>query len=73
MPKHAQAARYLVLFISVLWIAFGVLFLAIVAIQPESGWLFKLPQWALLLPVGFLGLWGSANTTLHRTPKSRRL
>jgi hypothetical protein len=70
LPSHAQAARYLVLFISVLWCAFGVVFLIVVLIQPESGWLFKLPQWVLLLPVGLLGLWGGANPSLQLTPKS---
>jgi len=59
LPRHAAAARYMVLFISVLWCAFGGVFLAVIAIQPESDLLFKLPQWILLLPVGLLGLWGS--------------
>lgn len=59
LPRHAQAARYLVLFVSALWCAFGLVFLCVVAIQPEGGWLFKLPQWVLLLPVGLLGLWAA--------------
>jgi len=63
LPRHAHAARYLVLFISTLWCAFGVVFLVVVAIQPESGWLLKLPQWVLLLPVGLLGLWAVASKT----------
>lgn len=54
LPRHARAA---------LRCAFGLVFLGLVAIQPESGWLFKLPQWILLLPVGLLGLWGGSNTT----------
>lgn len=64
LPRHAHAARYLVLFVSALWCAFGIVFLAVVAIQPESGWLFRLPQWVLLLPVGFLGLWGAGSGTV---------
>lgn len=59
LPRHATAARYMVLFISALWCAFGIVFLVVIAIQPESDLLFKLPQWILLLPVGLLGLWGS--------------
>lgn len=59
LPRHAHSARYLVLFVSALWCAFGVVFLTVVAIQPESGWLLKLPQWVLLLPVGLLGLWAA--------------
>jgi hypothetical protein len=59
LPRHAAAARYMVLFISALWCAFGIVFLSVIAIQQEGEWLFKLPQWLLLLPVGLLGLWGS--------------
>lgn len=66
LPRHTHAARYLVLFVSALWCGFGVVFLAVIAIQPESGWLLKLPQWALLLPVGLLGLWGGFNTAPQR-------
>lgn len=58
LPRHAVAARYMVLFISTLWFAFGTVFLVVIAIQPEGGWLFKLPQWILLLPVGVFGLRG---------------
>lgn len=65
LPRHAKASRYLVLFVSGLWCAFGIVFLIVIAIQPEHGWLFKLPQWILLLPVGFLGLWGSSNLSLE--------
>lgn len=62
LPRHARAARYLVLFVSALWCAFGLVFLGLIALLPERGWLFKLPQWILLLPVGLLGLWGGYNT-----------
>ena len=72
LPRHAHAARYLVLFVSVLWCAFGVVFLAVIAIQPDSGWMLKLPQWAMLLPVGFLGLWAAGpNTALRGTPHDK--
>ncbi len=66
LPRHVQAASYLVIFISMLWLVFGIVFLVVVAIQSESGWLFKLPQWVLLLPVGFLGLWGNATSLRQR-------
>ncbi len=59
LPGHAPAARYLVLFVSALWCAFGLVFIGVVVLQPEGGWWFRLPQWLLLLPVGLLGLWGS--------------
>lgn len=75
LPRHAQASRYLVLFVSALWGAFGVVFLVVVAMQPDSGWLLKLPQWILLLPVGVLGLWahrsGSALKACDESAKSR--
>lgn len=58
LPRHMHAARYLVLFVSILWFAFGLIFLGIAATQPGSAWFVKLPQWILLLPVGTLGVWG---------------
>lgn len=66
LPRHAHAARYLVLFVSAMWCAFGLVFLGVAAIQPEAVWLFKLPQWILLLPVGLLGLWGRCGTPSQR-------
>lgn len=59
LPDHAVAARYLALFVSVLWLSFGAVFLVVAFTQPGEGLLFKMPQWILFLPVGFLGLWGS--------------
>jgi hypothetical protein len=58
LPQHAVAARYLALFISILWLGFGVVFLVIASTQPGEGLFFKMPQWILFLPVGLLGLWG---------------
>jgi hypothetical protein len=58
IPRHVRASRYLVLFISILWCTFGIVFLVIAAAQPERGWFLKMPQWILLLPVGLLGFWG---------------
>uniref|UniRef100_Q07KI3 Uncharacterized protein n=1 Tax=Rhodopseudomonas palustris (strain BisA53) TaxID=316055 RepID=Q07KI3_RHOP5 len=63
LRRHAEPSRYLVRFISLLWCCFGATFLAVIAIQPDGGWLFKLPQWTLLLPVGLLGFWGSTGST----------
>ena len=71
LPRHAHAARYLVLFVSVLWCVFGMVFLAVVFIQPESGWLFKLPQWILLLPVGILGVWGTRFNVSNLSDRGR--
>jgi hypothetical protein len=65
-PCHAQSARYLVFFISFLWLGFAIVFIVIALIQSENGWLLKLPQWILLASVGLLGLWGS-NKTLQST------
>lgn len=57
--RHAVPARYLVRFVSVLWCGFGIIFLVVAASMPDSGGFLALPQWALLLPVGVLGLVGS--------------
>lgn len=64
VPRHAASSRYLVRFVSVLWCAFGALFLAVAALQPESGGLFALPQWIVLLPVGVLGVLGGRNAAV---------
>lgn len=61
LPHHAAAGRYLALFISVLWLSFGAIFLVVAFTQPGQGLFLKLPQWILFIPVGLLGLWGSAN------------
>jgi hypothetical protein len=58
LPQHAVASRYLALFISILWLGFGAVFLVVAFTQPGEGLLLKMPQWILFLPVGVLGLWG---------------
>jgi hypothetical protein len=40
--------------------------LVVAAVQPENSWLLKLPQWALLLPVGLLGLWATGSNAAQR-------
>lgn len=59
LPHHAAVGRYLALFISVLWLSFGMVFLVVAFTQPGEGLFLKMPQWILFLPVGLLGLWGS--------------
>lgn len=67
LPRRAHAARYLVLFVSALWCAFGVVVLVVAAMQSERGWFLKLPQWIVLLPVGLLGLWGGSGISADRS------
>jgi hypothetical protein len=67
MPRYAVAGRSVVFFISVLWLLFGAVFLAVAATQPGTGLYFKLPQWVLLLPVGVLA-WLGANNSFKPTP-----
>ncbi len=50
----------LVLFISILWLLFGVVFLVVSLGVARPRGLFQFPQWVLLIPVGALGLWGLA-------------
>ncbi len=54
------ATRPLVLFISVLWLLFGVVFLVISLGMARPSGLFRFPQWVLLIPVGVLGILGLA-------------
>jgi hypothetical protein len=50
----------MVAFISALWLLFGVVFLVVSLRLARPPGLFRFPQWALLIPVGILGLWGIA-------------
>lgn len=60
LPRYSQPARMLALFVSWLWLAFGVVFVIVGFFGANGTLLFKLPQWTLLLPVGILGLFGCA-------------
>jgi len=53
-------APSLVAFVSTLWLLFGVVFVVVTLGVARPRGLLRLPQWILLLPVGFLGLWGLA-------------
>lgn len=66
LPRYAGAFRPLVLFVSILWLCFGIVFLAVALAQPGEGLLFMLPQWILFLPVGFLGLWGGSGLRIRQ-------
>ncbi len=58
--------------IAFLWCSFGLVFLVVIAMQPSSGWWFKLPQWLLLLPVGVLGFWGSSRDVVKNEKEPLR-
>jgi len=57
-PKHAVQSHYMALFISTMWILFGLVFVIVDITYVGLPMLFKLPQWILLIPIGVLGLWG---------------
>jgi hypothetical protein len=69
--SRAEASRSLVIFVSALWISFGLVFLAVAILHPGKGLLLALPQWTLLLPVGLLGLWGSLGEAPRRLAVGR--
>ena len=74
LPRYQQPARLLAIYISWLWLAFGVVFLAIGLLGAHGTLLFKLPQWLLLLPVGLLALLGCAQSrTLPASPANSTL
>lgn len=58
LPRHHQSVHAMAVFISCLWLSFGLVFVAVGLLGAGGTLLFKLPQWILLLPVGALGLWG---------------
>ena len=74
LPRYQRSGRPLALFISCLWLSFGLVFLLIGLLGAHGSLLFKLPQWVLLLPVGALGLWACASSRSqfmsdHSTPQ----
>lgn len=58
--KYAVQSHFMALFISFMWIGFGLVFVVVDITYVGLPMLFKLPQWILLIPIGLLGLWGCA-------------
>ena len=48
----------LIVFISLLWLLYGIVFLAVTLHIAKPKGLFRFPQWTILIPVGLLGLLG---------------
>ncbi len=59
-PQHFEASRYLVMFISLMWIGFSLAFVWVAVVEGGS-LITELNQPVLLMPVGVLGLWGLRN------------
>ncbi|MEN9579956.1 MAG: hypothetical protein RJA70_2965 [Pseudomonadota bacterium] len=57
-PNSRILAGALPRFVSLLWLLFGVVFIAVALVFAEPSTLLVLPQWVLLTPVGILGLLG---------------
>ncbi len=57
-PRHAAQAGALAGFVSLMWLLFGLVFLAIAGLYLGPAGLVVLPQWVLLIPVGLLGCAG---------------
>ena len=67
-PKHAVQSHYMALFISFMWVFFGLVFILVDITYSGLPMLFVLPQWILLIPIGLLGLWGCARLKIsHNT------
>ena len=62
--------QYTAKLLSLLWLSFGFAFIVIAMWHAGPSMLLKLPQWALFLPIGSLGFWGSSNTAFKITSKS---
>jgi hypothetical protein len=67
LPQHQVRMAPAVRLVALLWLASGLVFLAVAATQPGEGLFLKLPQWILLLPVGVLA-WLGANSSSKPTP-----
>ncbi|WP_051710409.1 hypothetical protein [Andreprevotia chitinilytica] len=58
--------------VSYLWLGFGAVFVLVDLIYAGPHMLLQLPQWALLLPVGALGLWGARLEIDRRPPTAHK-
>ncbi len=57
--KGDESGKTLAIFISILWISFGCVFIIIALSMSGISGLLALPQWILLIPVGIFGILGS--------------
>jgi hypothetical protein len=57
-PRHAKQSRYMVIFVSLMWIGFGLCFIGTALTDSADGTFSTLPHPVLLLPPGILGLLG---------------
>ncbi len=67
LPRLARRSHYLVIFVSVMWVGFGLCFVGVALTTSVDSAFFKLPQPVLLLPVGVLGLIGAKAKMPERT------
>lgn len=63
-PNSRDSAGALPAFVSLLWLLFGVVFVAVALLFSGPSTLLVLPQWVLLIPVGILGLLGDRKRAL---------
>ncbi len=76
LPRFASRSRYLVIFVSLMWVGFGLCFVGTALTESVDDAFSKLPQPLLLLPVGILGLIGArsevplSNSVHEREPRS---
>ncbi|WP_157661126.1 hypothetical protein [Burkholderia ubonensis] len=70
-PSEVRSTTTVTL-VSYLWLSFGAVFILVALIYAGPHMLLQLPQWALLLPVGTLGLWGAKLETDHRPSAARK-
>lgn len=59
LPRFHQQGHYLTVFIGLLWVGFGLCFIAVGLTSTEGDLLGNLAQWTLLVPTGLLALWGA--------------
>lgn len=60
--RSGTATRHhsMIMMTSILWVAFGVVFIGVALLMSGPRMLLTLSQWSLLLPVGALGLYGAS-------------
>jgi hypothetical protein len=70
LNKSKSNTGPLAIFISLMWISFGLVFVMVSLVFSGPSALLMLPQWVLLIPVGILGLIGYRNQASSKTAES---
>ncbi|MDO4889012.1 MAG: hypothetical protein Q3979_10015 [Actinomycetaceae bacterium] len=59
LPAYRRTWRPVARFVSLLWVAFGAVFIVVIVVQERDDLWLELPQWIMLAPTGLIGFLGA--------------